>query len=291
MAFQVGGQIVEFPVLEGAPVAKGALIAQLDLEPFQRRLEQARLQKAQADRTVERLQKLSEAAVSQVSLEDAITAADLAELDVRDAEYALEHATLNAPFDGIVAAREVANFTTIQAGTPVVRLHDVSEWRIEIDVPEVLVRRVGQDPDIELHASFPDVDKRYPLELREFNAETSRVGQTFRITLAMLEEPGPGVLPGTSITVYAALPRADARVEIPPGAVAIASDGATSVMAFEPGEGETGTVRRQPVELTADEDGDVQVLSGLEPGTEIVAAGASALEDGQTVRRFAGFSN
>jgi len=78
LAFQVGGQIVEYPVLEGAPVAKGALIAQLDLEPFQRRLEQARLQKAQADRTVERLRKLSEAAVSQVSLDDAVTAADLA---------------------------------------------------------------------------------------------------------------------------------------------------------------------------------------------------------------------
>jgi len=73
--------------------------------------------------------------------------------------------------------------------------------------------------------------------------------------------------------------------------VVVAPGGATSVMAFEPGDGESGTVRRQPVELTADEDGHFQVLSGLEAGTEIVAAGAAALEDGQTVRRFAGFSN
>ena len=33
LAFQVAGQIVEFPAIEGQPIPEGGLIAQLDLEP------------------------------------------------------------------------------------------------------------------------------------------------------------------------------------------------------------------------------------------------------------------
>ncbi|MDJ0640571.1 MAG: efflux RND transporter periplasmic adaptor subunit, partial [Paracoccaceae bacterium] len=150
LAFQVSGQIQSFPVLEGAAVAEGSLIAELDLEPFERALEQARVQKDQADRALARLNQLSSSTVSQVAIDDAQSAADLAALAVRDAEYALENATLSAPFDGLVASRNYANFSTISAGTPVVRLHDISEWRVEIDVPEVLFRTAGENPDLTL---------------------------------------------------------------------------------------------------------------------------------------------
>lgn len=55
LAFQVGGQIVDFPVTEGFNIKKGEMIARLDLEIFELNLDQARLQKEQADRTVNRL--------------------------------------------------------------------------------------------------------------------------------------------------------------------------------------------------------------------------------------------
>ncbi len=291
LALQVSGQLREFPVLEGAPVAEGMLIAELDLEPFQRALEQAIVQKEQADRVLGRLQRLSASTASQASIDDAQSASDLAAIIVREAEYALENATLHAPFNGLVAARNVANFTTIQAGTPIVRLHDVSEWRVEIDVPEVLFRTAGEDPDVTLVGTFTGSDRMIPLELREFTAEASAVGQTFKITLAMLEEPGAGVLPGSSITVIAELKTEERGVLLPASAVAIGDDGSTSVMVFEPGEGDRGTVRQQAVELSAGTDGEFLVEDGLSDGVEIVTAGAGKLSDGQLVRRFNGFSN
>ena len=171
LAFQVSGQIQDFPVLEGAVVAKGDLIAELDLEPFQRALDQARVQKDQADRALDRFNQLSSSAVSQVSIDDAQSAADLAALSVSDAEYALEQATLSAPFDGLAASRNYANFSTVSAGTPVVRLHDVSEWRVEIDVPEVLFRSAGEDPDLNLVGRFTGTDRTIPLVIREFTAD------------------------------------------------------------------------------------------------------------------------
>ncbi|MEM9707187.1 MAG: efflux RND transporter periplasmic adaptor subunit [Pseudomonadota bacterium] len=292
LALQVSGQLLEFPVIEGALVSEGSLIAQLDLEPFQRALDTAIVQRDQAERVLNRLQQLSSSTASQASIDDAQSAFDLAAIAVRDAEFALNNATLEAPFDGLVAARNVANFTTVQAGAPIVRLHDVGEWRVEIDVPEVLFRTVGESPDFTIYATFTGSDRQIPLDLREFNAEASAIGQTFNITLAMLEEPGPGVLPGTSVTVVADRQVNETAVEIPASAIQIADDGSQAVLVFEPdGSGDMGTIRRQPVTFEASADGEFLLGDELEDGTEIVVAGVNRLEDGQQVRRFTGFSN
>ncbi|MFG6592872.1 MULTISPECIES: efflux RND transporter periplasmic adaptor subunit [Roseobacteraceae] len=291
LAFQVGGQIVDIPIVEGQPIAQGATVAVLDLEPFEIALDQARVQKDQADRTLARFQALQGSAVSQVSVDDAETQVQLAEIAVRNAERSLNSAQLTAPFDGLVAARNVANFSTIAAGTPIARLHDMSEIRVEIDVPEVLFGRAGRDPDVALWAQLPGSDTRYPLEAREFNAETSQVGQTFQITLAMDPPDDLIVFPGASVTVYATLRGGPDALRIPQSAVITSTDGMTQVLAFTTQDGTTGTVSAVPVAIEPAPNGDILVLEGLEPGQEIVASGAHLLNDGDAVTRFTGFAN
>jgi membrane fusion protein, multidrug efflux system len=291
LAFQVGGQIVELPVIEGARIDEGTVVAQLDLEPFQLALDQARVQKDQAERTVERLQKLQGSTVSQVSVDDAETQLQLAEIAVRNAERELKNATLLAPFDALVASRNVANYATIGAGTSVARLHDMSDLRIEIDVPEVLFQRAGTDPNVTLWAQFPTDETRYPVMPREFNAETSQVGQTYRITLGMTPPEDKTILPGSSVTVYATLNGEPQDIVIPASAVSTTNDGTTHVMVFTPTGADEGTVARRPVTVAPTIRGDVRVTEGLMPGEEIVASGASQLADGDRVTRFSGFSN
>ncbi len=291
LAFQVGGQVVQFPVVEGQTILEGSLVAQLDLEPFELQRDQASVQKDQADRTVERLSKLSGSTVSQVTVDDAETQSALAALALRNAQYSLDHATLSAPFTALVAARNVANYTTIAAGTPVVRLHDMSEIHIEIDVPEVLFQRAGNDPDVTLRARFAASDELFPVGVREFNAETSAVGQTFQITLGLAPPEGLVILPGSSATIYATLNSGLVALPLPPSAIATDPSGATSVLVFEPAGADTGKLRRVPITLEVSPTGQFHVSDGLEPGMEIVAAGVNALEDGKSVRRFVGFGN
>ncbi|MDX8349400.1 efflux RND transporter periplasmic adaptor subunit [Cognatiyoonia sp. IB215446] len=290
LAFQVSGQIVEFPATEGEVTTQGGLIAKLDTEPFELQQQQAVLQVEQAERLLTRLNNLGDSA-SEVSKQDAETQLALARVDLRNAEYSLENATLTAPFDALVASRNVANFTTTNAGTPVVRLHDMSELRIDIDVPEVLFQRAGQDAAVSLFARFPTSDETYPLEIREFNAEASSIGQTFRLTLGMERPDGINVLPGSSVVVLATLNEGVPRLLVPATAIRIGNDGTTSVLQFIPTDDERGTVNEVAVEVTATRDGQFMVTSGLEPGTEIVRTGAQVLADGDSVRRFAGYAN
>ncbi|MEM8570579.1 MAG: efflux RND transporter periplasmic adaptor subunit [Pseudomonadota bacterium] len=289
LAFQVGGQILELPIDEGDEIIEGDLIGRLDLEPFELDLAQRRAELDQAVRDFERFRQLLGSAVSQVDVDDAETEAQLAEIAVRNSERSLRLATLKAPFDGIVASRTVPNFTTVSAGSPVARLHDMSDLRIEIEVPEILFQQAGADPDVELFAEFPSSENLYELEFREVTAETTSVGQTFKITLGMAPPDDLFVLPGSSALVYATLQESGQRITVPSTALIFDNDNTAHVMVFESSQGDEGSAVKTAVTIGATNSGEVEVLTGLEPGTEIIVSGASLIEDGETVRRFGGF--
>ncbi|WP_114285792.1 efflux RND transporter periplasmic adaptor subunit [Candidatus Halocynthiibacter alkanivorans] len=291
LAFQVGGQILDLPIVEGSAVAKGDTIAALDLEQFELQRDQAMLQLEQAQRTFERQKTLGATRVAQSSIDDAETAAKAAEIALRNAEYALERATLVAPFDGLVASRLSENFATVAAGTPVVRLHDLSELRVEIEVPEILFRQAQDDSHVSMNAILPGSDEMYPLEVREFKAETSTVGQTYNITLVMEPPTGQSLLPGASVTVLARRLSGASVIYIPVTAIVTDSARATYVMVYTPKGADQGKVTKTPVTLRAESDGRFILVNGLAPGAEIVVAGAQMVSDGEAVRRFSGFGN
>ncbi|WP_246066747.1 efflux RND transporter periplasmic adaptor subunit [Aliiroseovarius halocynthiae] len=291
LAFQVGGQIVEFPIIEGEILPEGSLIAQLDQEPLSLALEQATVQKDQADRTLERLTKLRGNTVSQVTIDDAETQANLADIAFRQAQKNFNNATLYAPFDALVAARNVGNFNTIGAGTPIARLHDMSEIRIEIDVPEILFQTAGEEESIEINAHFAGHPEIYPLEIREYNAEAAAAGQTYRLTLGMAPVDTLRVLPGSSVDVRISATTDASEIKLPATAIAMDPQGNTQVMRFVDGVDGTGTIAATPVQVSTAPDGSFIVTSGLSDGDVIVAAGASSVEDGEAVRVFNGFAN
>ena len=289
LGFQVSGQIVQMPAQEGQVIPAGDLVAELDLEPFELQLRQAQLQYEQAERTFNRLQQLG-GNVSSAQLDDAETQLGLAGVSVRNAEVALENATLSAPFTALVAARNVANFSTIAQGTPVVRLHDMSELRVEIDVPEVLFQLSNGDDSIQLEARFPTGPETYPLEVREFNAEASSVGQSFRATLALPRDAGLTVLPGSSVTVLATQLDSDAPILIPSSALRLGNNGETHVMRYVPLDDDTGELEEVAVTIMPNRDGLVTITDGIAAGDEILRTGDQAVSDGQVDRRFSGFS-
>lgn len=295
LAFQVGGQIVDFPVAEGTTLERGTRVAALDLTPFERGLKQAKVNLDKAQRDLNRLQELSGSAVSAVEIRDARTQVELAEIDVADARDALEDATLTTSFEALVARREAATYSTVAAGEPVVRLHDMSELRVDIDVPEVLFRRAAGRDEVEFNACFPGDERNFPLVLREFEAETAEVAQTFTLTLAFVGEVPGWVLPGASVTVNAMAPRPgrEDTATLPETAVIFDAEGDPGVMVFSHPEEDpsVGTVEWRPIEMELRDDARLAMTEGPEMGTEIVAAGASQLKDGQRVRRFTGLGN
>lgn len=285
LGFQVGGRLVAFHAPEGEVIEQGAVIARLDPVPFEIAVERARLELEQAHRKLDRFERLVGNTISDAQLQDAWTEAGLAEVALRDAEYELSQTILAAPFDAMVATRHVANFSTVAAGTQVVRLHDLSEFRVDIEVPEVLIQQLGNDPNVTLQGRFPGSGDVHPLAFREMNAETAEIGQTFRVTLAFEAMVDRLLLPGASMVVSATLHDIAEGLIVPASAIATDPEGRTSALAVvETAEGLR--LERVSVRVDVAADGGLRVVDGLEPGAEIVAGGLAALGDGQAVRRF-----
>ncbi|MEL6511185.1 MAG: efflux RND transporter periplasmic adaptor subunit [Pseudomonadota bacterium] len=285
ISFEVGGSLTRLEAREGAFVARGEVLGQLDLAPFERAVERAKLTLAQAERDLERAQKLAQRNVtSAVQAENAETARDLADVALREARDALEDATITAPFDALVADRLGTAFANIEPGTPVLRLHNMSETRVEFDLPERLLTQIGDPADVTFKGRYVGRDADIPLAFREFRAETTGIGQSYTVSLAAAPVEDLRLLPGRTMTVMATLKQPSAAVGLPASAIVTQPDGRQTVVAVIP-QGDALIARHVPVEVQSANGTDFTSV-GLEPGLEIVAIGAHLIADGDLLKRF-----
>ncbi len=286
LSFEVGGALEVLTAIEGDRVVRGNLLARLDQGTFERAVERAEVTLRQATRDYERAAALVQrSAASRARYDDAETSRDLASVALREARDDLEDATILAPFDGLVAERLTPNFTNVEPGRPILRLHDMSEVRVELKLPERLLTRVGDPARVRFTTRMPDQDEAVVLRFVEFHAETDRIGQSYTITLAFPDVDSAFLVPGASVMVTASVPAATSGLVLPASALLSGSDRETAVLVLEPEEGASAVLRRQPVEVRS-ETGTGFLVTGLPEGAEVVAVGGHLLRDGQTVRRY-----
>lgn len=287
LGFNVGGELTLLEAPEGSIVAAGTILAELDTDPFERAVERAELALAQATRDLERAQTLAERNVTtEVNVLNAQTAVDLSEVELREARAALADARIVAPFDGLIADRLASNHSIIEPGEPIVRLHDLSETRIEIELPERLLRQVGEPGAVTFSGAIEGLGSEFDLEFREFRAETGAVGQSYTLSLAVVGDDAPPLLPGQTTIVRAAVPNQDIRPSLPASALMTAPNDTHFVVSVV-GEGDMLLARHVPVEVDAP-TGSTLYIEGIAPGTEIVAIGAHTVPDGAELARYPG---
>jgi RND family efflux transporter MFP subunit len=287
LAFQVGGRLAEFPVSEGEQIGEGTRVAALESQDFERALREARVQLQQARQNLDRQRTLHERGIaSDAALEDAQTAYDLRAVALDNARQNREYATIDAPFDGLVSRRLVDNFTTVSPGQPVVRLQDVSELRVAIQVPESTLAMVDENAPREMTARFPFLpDQSFELEFRELVAEPDQASQTYTALFALPNDIPANILPGMTanvriVTEPSAAPE-NPGVRVPVTALAALSDGGFQVWVFDPAEGQVSARRVAVGPVTGE---TVLVREGLAAGEQIVTAGVTALHEGMSVR-------
>ncbi len=286
LSFQVGGEIVRLPVRESERVEKDALIAALDKEDFERRLREAKVRRDLAKAKLDRAETLRKKQfASEAAYDDAKAEYDLAVVAVETAARNLEYAEITAPYDAIITRRLVDNFTVISAGTQVVRIQDMSEIQIDINVPETLFAKVTKQQVESMEATFAAApDRRFRLQYREHETEPDPVAQTYRVTLAMAVPENINILPGMTASVIVKI-RSDEGaaqgLQVPAEALGADADQQPFVWVLDP---DTNAVSRRPVTLGQLRGDNAIIMDGLKPGERVVSAGVSFLQEGQVVR-------
>ncbi|NEQ99228.1 MAG: efflux RND transporter periplasmic adaptor subunit [Cyanothece sp. SIO2G6] len=217
---------------------------------------------------------------------------------VEQAKERSGYARLESPLTGTVLTRLVDLGDLIQPGQILLEMGDLSAVHINIQVSDRAFNQfaVGQAVDVQLDA-FPG--QSFSGRVTQISPVADAAARLIPVEVTM-PNPGRQISSGLMARVTVATPDPE-TVFIPAGAIALsnpATDPATdldsdfrvdSPVVFVPtqsGEdGEDITVTARPVEIGQQDNGQIEILSGLQPGETFVVNSNAALTDGQTVRR------
>jgi RND family efflux transporter MFP subunit len=316
---KVTGKVLEVFVEEGKPVHAGQVLARLDdaqtqaslavaeaqLESSRRGAAEDEAKLRQAELTLGRREQLARDQVigkaeldsARAEVESLKARISLAEQQVRVSESLvrqrrtdLADMTVRAPFDGVAISKDAqpgemispvsagGGFTRSGIGTIV----DMSSLEIEVDVSESYINRVHPVQPVEaVLDAYPEW--RIPGHVITTVPSADRQKATVKVRIGF-EELDPRILPDMGVKVSFLSERAPAgnaaprpRLLVPKTAIR-STDGRDVVFVVH-----EGRLERRAVKAGGADADQVEVLSGLTAGEQVVVEGPATMKDGDKV--------
>jgi membrane fusion protein (multidrug efflux system) len=291
VAAEVGGRVTQVRVEEGAAVAAGDIVLEIDRERRQLELATERAAAAEAreaisraERDLGRIRSLKErSAASQARLDAAETdlrqaRARLAAAEARQglAERAVQDASVAAPFAGLLARRYVSAGDFVTAGKPLFDLVALDPIEVEFNLAERDSGRVSLGDKVEVRvAPFPD--EVFQATVHVISPRIDPATRTLRVK-ARLENSAGRLRPGLFARADLGVAERPNVPMLPEEAVLQRSDGAVAFVV-----GDDGRVQRRRIQIGSFQEGRVEAVEGLRVGERVVVRGQAQLVDGVRV--------
>ena len=273
---ETGGVIARIGFTEGAPVAKGDLLFEMDSAKESAVLAQVKAEADVARQNLERARQLANTrAISAQELDQLASLVDARDAARRLQEEQLSDMRILAPFTGVIGTRQVSAGQYVDRGQPLVDLVDKSKVKIAFRVPE---RRLGE---IQLGQEVRVTVSAYPD--RTFHGQVDLISpvvdEATRTALVRALVPNADDLlkPGMFARVQTLIDRREKSLVIPESALVASLDGFTVFVVSD------GKAQLTPVVVGVRDRGTAEIRSGLESGQQIVVRGTQKLVDGMAV--------
>ncbi|MDP8262430.1 MAG: efflux RND transporter periplasmic adaptor subunit [Candidatus Ancaeobacter aquaticus] len=289
IAFEVSGKLIELPIKRGQEVAKDFLIARLDPRDYKYTVAAANASYVEAQSDLKRYRKLYEDGVVPIAdLKVKEEKHDVSLSDLNRAEKALDDTNLRAPFKGVIAKQFVENFQNINAKEPIVRLQDLTQIKVVIDIPESdassLTKKKGEMSAVAEFDALPG--RRFDLKLLEWETEADPMTQTFHVKFVMDSPDDVMINPGMTAGVALFDDRKESkdtsdRIIVPVDAVFPDAEGNSQVWVLDVKD---DTVHKRKVstgEITG--TNGIVITGGIKQGEVIVVSGIRHLREGMKV--------
>lgn len=286
LSAQVPGIVATINFYSGEDVEKGAVLLTLRPDNDPAVLAQLKAQAQLAAINYARDEKQFAAnALSKAQLDTDRANLEAANAQVAGQQAAMDEKVVRAPFAGRLGIRQVDIGQYLPAGTSIVTIEQLNPLFVDFYLPQQDLSRlqVGQNVEVGLDAYAG----------RLFAAKITAIGATVTADTrsipvrAELQNPSLVLRPGMFTTVLIDVGVPQNRLTLPQTAIAYNSYGDT-IYVVDQGKDEKGhealTARQVFVTLGATRGDQVQVLSGLQAGEEVVIAGQLKLHNGSLLR-------
>jgi RND family efflux transporter MFP subunit len=270
------GLVTRMLVDEGAQVAKGQVLAELEDADKRIALQQATLRAEAARREYDRAQRAhQDQLISQQEFDRLRNLHDLAQADVESAALNLSYTKILAPFGGRIVDRAVVQGRHVKPGEKLFTLANLSTLLARVYLPEkdVAGLRLGQAAEFVLDAAG---GQRLPGRVVKISPVVDTGTGTVKITVEALAVT-PAARPGSYATVRIVTDTHRDAILVPKGAVV--REDAVDYLFVAQGD----RAKRCKVTLGYPSDGRVEVTAGLTGREPVVVAGQGSLKDGARV--------
>jgi RND family efflux transporter MFP subunit len=270
---KVSGRVEQMLVVPGQSVKAGERLVQLDAHEIQSRLDQAAAARQQAENDLKRATDLLQQKIlSPSEFDNAQSKFRMTAAAEAEAKTMLGYTDIVAPFAGVIT-RKLADVGDLAApGKPLLQMENPDTLRFEADVPEALIGNVKLGDKLAVRIAAVAV------EIEGSVAEMSPAADpNSRTSLVKLDLPGAtGLRSGQFGRV--AVPVGEASAIRVPAAAVIQRGQMELVFVVVGNQAQLRLVK------TGSRIGDeVELVSGLNSGEQVVTENASDLVDGQPV--------
>ncbi len=279
---EVAGQVQKIRFESGQQVKQGEVLLQLDDSVDQAELQgliaERRLAEVQFNRTAKLIKQKS---ISRSDYDAAQAQLQSAKANVASKRAVIEKKSIQAPFSGVLGIRQVDVGQYLAAGSQIVSLQQLDPIYVDYAVPERQMAQVSTGQPVRVNVQGYK-DQVFEGKISAINARVDSATRmvTVRATLA---NPDGKLRPGMFAEVRSVLPQQTGVLTLPRTAITYAPYG-DSVFVIEHKQGGGLVVQRKQVQTGTTRGDRVQILSGLQAGTQVVSAGQVKLRNGQSVR-------
>lgn len=265
----------------GSRVRRGQILVEMASVEQQADLAEARAANDAAQEELRRFQGLYDRGFASQARLDAVRAnAEAAQARLNAGSSRIADRMLRAPFAGIVGLRLASPGQYVRPGDQIGTLDDISEIKLDFDVPETQLARLRPGVEIVARtAAFPD--RTFAGVIDHIDTRVEPATRTVRVR-AMLPNGDEVLRPGMLMTVEV---RSNPRQTIAIPEIAILeSAGSSFVFRVSQGRGGAQVAERVEIRTGQRSGGMAEVLSGLEAGDLVVTEGVQMVRPGMPVR-------
>lgn len=269
----------------GQSVHAGDVLVVLDTKQERAQLASLEAQSELARVNFGREQQLVDAGViSRMEFDQATAQQKATEANVAEIRATIERKTIRAPFSGILGIRKVNLGQYLSAGMAVVPLQSLNPIYVNFGVPQQSARQVRVGGNLRVTSE----DFTGHVFAGKVTALDSVVDETTRNiqVQATLANPEGKLRPGMFVQVDVGVGANRSVVTLPASAISYApyGDSVFVITDLKDPKGKTYRgVRQQFVKLEGSRGDQVAVISGVNPGDEVVTSGVFKLRNGAAV--------
>ena len=280
------GSVARINFDSGKSVRAGDVLVELDTRQERAQLAALEAQRDLAKVNFARMEQLvKQGVISRMEYDQATAQQRQTEANVGEIRATIERKTIRAPFSGTLGIRKVNLGQYLSAGSPVVQLQALNPIYVNFGLPQQALGqvRVGRS----LRVTSDDlVGKTFTGRVTAVDSVVDAATRNVQVQ-ATLANPEGKLQPGMFVHVEVALGASRSVVTLPASAISYApyGDSVYVITDLKDPKGQTYRgVRQQFVKVEGSRGDQVGIVSGLNPGDEVVTSAVFKLRNGAAVQ-------